>query len=337
MTIATNLEQKIKDLEKANRILQKKLQRSEADRINLEENNHKKESLLKQVIKEFKTTQLQLVHNEKMSSLGQLVAGVAHEINNPVNFIHGNIFHAREYILDLLRLVKTYEQTYSDISPEIKDLGEEIDLEFIHQDLPKLINSMQIGAERIREIVNSLRTFSRLDEAEVKAVDIHEGIDSTLMILQNRLKAKNEQTQNIEVRKYYGELPKIQCYAGQLNQVFMNIIANAIDALQEMENNKNKQENQLLTISIHTSVLANHRVAIKIIDNGSGIPEEIQKNIFNPFFTTKPVGQGTGLGMSISHQIITEMHDGSLTCSSEIGKGTCFTIEIPVKHGCYSS
>lgn len=337
MTIATDLEQKIKELEKANRILQKKLQRSEADRINLEENNHKKESLLKQVIEELKTTQLQLVHNEKMSSLGQLVAGVAHEINNPVNFIHGNIFHAREYIFDLLKLVETYEQTCLDVPQEIKDLSEEIDLEFIHQDLPKVISSMQIGAERIREIVNSLRNFSRLDEAEFKAVDIHEGIDSTLMILQNRLKAKNEQTQNIEVRKYYGELPKIQCYAGQLNQVFMNIIANAIDALQESENNKKKLENRSLTISIHTSAIANNLVAIKIIDNGSGIPQEIQKNIFNPFFTTKPIGQGTGLGMSISHQIITEMHDGSLTCNSEVGKGTCFTIEIPIKHHCYSS
>ncbi|MDJ0775469.1 MAG: ATP-binding protein [Mastigocoleus sp. MO_167.B18] len=337
MAPTTDLEQRIKQLEKANRILQKKLQRSEADRIHLEQNNHKKEYLLKQVIEELKTTQLQLVHNEKMSSLGQLVAGVAHEINNPVNFIHGNIFHAREYIFDLLKLVETYEQTCFDVPQEIKDLSEEIDLGFIHQDLPKVISSMQIGAERIRDIVNSLRNFSRLDEAEVKAVDIHEGIDSTLMILQNRLKAKNEQTQNIEVRKYYGELPKIQCYAGQLNQVFMNIIANAIDALQESNNNKKKQENRMLTISIYTSAIADNQVAIKIIDNGSGIPKEIQKNIFNPFFTTKPVGQGIGLGMSISHQIITEMHDGSLTCNSEVGKGTCFTIEIPVKHGCYSS
>ena len=334
MTITTDLEQKIKELEKANRILQKKLQRSEADRISLEETNIKKESLLKQVIEELKDTQLKLVNNEKMSSLGQLVAGVAHEINNPVNFIHGNLFHAHEYIFDLLKLVETYERTYSDLTPEIKTLSEDIDLDFIQKDLPKLINSMQIGAARIREIVNSLRNFSRLDEAEVKAVDIHQDIDSTLMILQNRLKTKNEQNRKIEVIKDYGNLPQVECYAGQLNQVFMNVITNAIDALQASE--KQNQENKLPTICIHTSFIGNNRVAIKITDNGSGIPKEIQQRIFDPFFTTKPVGKGTGLGMSISYQIITEMHYGSLNCISEVGKGTCFTIEIPIRHGCDS-
>jgi signal transduction histidine kinase len=266
-----------------------------------------------------------------MSSLGQLVAGIAHEINNPVNFISGNIIHISEYAHELLDLISLYNEEFPNPSDKIQDKIEEIDLEFILEDLPKVINSMQIGSNRIREIVLSLRTFSRLDEADMKEVDIHEGINSTLLILQNRLKAKSEHPE-IKVIKDYGNLPLVQCYAGQLNQVFMNIINNAIDSLESYNNQRSLAEihNHPSQIIIHTELTNNNQVEIRIIDNGQGITDNIKSKLFDPFFTTKPIGKGTGLGLSISYEIIVNKHSGILKCESEIGKGTEFLIQIPL-------
>ncbi|AFZ12489.1 multi-sensor signal transduction multi-kinase [Crinalium epipsammum PCC 9333] len=285
---------------------------------------------LEQTLTELQQTQTQLIQTEKMSSLGQLVAGIAHEINNPVNFIHGNILHASEYIDGLLNLVNLYQEQYPNSTPKIQDEIEAIDLEFLREDLPKVIESMQIGSERIRQIVLSLRNFSRLDEAEMKKVDIHEGIDSTLLILQHRLKAKSEHSE-IKIIKEYGDLPKVECYPGQLNQVFMNIVSNAIDVLEEYDSKRSGLERQQnpCTIRIHTHLIDGNKVKISIADNGSGMREEVRSKIFDPFFTTKSVGSGTGLGLSISYQIVVEKHRGHLECISSPGKGAEFIITIP--------
>ncbi|MDC0833040.1 ATP-binding protein [Geitlerinema sp. CS-897] len=289
-----------------------------------------KNSDLQNALQQLQQTQIQMVHSEKMSSLGQMVAGIAHEINNPVNFIHGNLVHADEYVRDLLGLVELYREQYPNPNSNIQDEIEAIELEFLSDDLPKLFQSMQVGTERIREIVKSLRIFSRFDEAEIKEVDLHEGIDSTLMILFNRLKAKPDRPA-IEVVKHYGQLPKLECYPGQLNQVLMNLLSNAIDAVEE--NNKQRSygeiQNDPNQIDIYTELENPDSIKIRIADNGLGIPSEIQDQLFNPFFTTKEVGKGTGLGLSISHQIIVEKHGGTLRCRSEVGRGAEFIIEIP--------
>ncbi|WP_062286969.1 ATP-binding protein [Nostoc piscinale] len=289
---------------------------------------------LEQTLKELKRTQSQIIQSEKMSSLGQLVAGVAHEINNPVNFIYGNINPAINYVHDLFKLINLYQENYPYPVDVIREEIDAIDLEFLISDLPKLLSSMKIGADRIRQIVLSLRNFSRLDEAEYKAVNLHEGIDSTLLILDNRLKAKPNYP-GIKVIKDYGKLPLVECYAGQLNQVFMNILTNAIDAIEERDAQRTLQEMQASPsrIRIDTTVVNGTQISIKIADNGLGIPEDIQKRIFDPFFTTKPIGKGTGMGMSISYQIITENHHGTLECISSPGKGTEFVIMIPLKQG----
>ncbi|BAZ32420.1 multi-sensor signal transduction histidine kinase [Cylindrospermum sp. NIES-4074] len=276
----------------------------------------------------------QLVQSEKMSSLGQLVAGVAHEINNPVSFIYCNLTPANQYIQDLIRLLQLYQQHYPHPAAEITATSEDIDLNFLMADLPNLLTSMKVGAQRIKDIVLSLRNFSRLDEAEKKAVNIHEGIDSTLMILANRLKAAPNRPE-IEVIKAYTDLPLVECYAGQLNQVFMNILANAIDALEESVIEKKTADHQQLVIAqpqihIYTELTESQEVIIRIADNGSGVPNSIQEHLFEPFFTTKEVGQGTGLGLSISYQIITKKHGGKLKCISVPGKGTEFAIAIPL-------
>jgi signal transduction histidine kinase len=266
-----------------------------------------------------------------MSSLGQLVAGIAHEINNPVNFIYGNLKYINDYTRDLVRLVYLYQKYYAHPEPEIRNHIKAIELDFILEDLPKIIKSLQVGSERITEIVISLRNFSRLDEAEMKKVDIHEGIDSTLLILQHRLKERPEHSK-IEVIRNYGYLPLLECYPGSLNQVFMNIISNAIDALDSFNNERNIEEIQAnpSQIIITTEVLEGNCAAIRIIDNGPGMPEAVRDRVFDPFFTTKPVGKGTGLGLSISYQIIVEKHKGKMKCISEPGKGTEFYIELPV-------
>src|SRR6478672_7180438 len=324
-----------------------------------EAREREKAQQLEQTLKELQLTQAQLVQSEKMSSLGQLVAGVAHEINNPVNFIYGNLSHAIDYTQDLLGLVQLYQQHYPQPVSEIQTEIDAIELDFLSEDLPKLMSSMEVGADRILEIVQSLRNFSRHDEAEVKAVDIHEGLDSTLMILQNRIKVKSD-APAIEVIKEYGNLPKVECYPGQLNQVFMNILTNAIDALEEAriakELNQPVDRKQPINlklpnpqICIRTEVLNSVQsvdastenqvqtqsapwIAIHIIDNGPGISEEVHGRLFDPFFTTKPVGKGTGIGLSISYQIIVEKHKGHLHCFSQVGKGTEFVIKIPICH-----
>jgi two-component system, NtrC family, sensor kinase len=275
---------------------------------------------LKNTLRKLRQTQAQLIQTEKMSSLGQLVAGIAHEINNPVSFIHGNVNHALEYMTNIIDLLNLYRHHHSQYHLEIEQKSQEIDLEFILIDLPKLLKSMQVGTDRITKIVDSLRNFSRLDEAEYKPVDIHEGLENTILILQYKLKGKTGDL-NVEIIKEYSELPLVNCFAGQLNQVFMNILSNAIDALPKTTINP--------TIRIKTELVGD-RVVIAIADNGVGITPDIQKRLFDPFFTTKPIGQGTGLGLAISYQIIVEKHRGTLQCFSELGKGTQFRIEIPL-------
>ncbi|HEY9641284.1 MAG TPA: ATP-binding protein, partial [Coleofasciculaceae cyanobacterium] len=268
---------------------------------------------------------------EKMSSLGQLVAGVAHEINNPVGFITGNLIHVRDYTQDLLKLTTLCQQHYSELNPKIQDLILDIDLKFLIEDLPKILLSMEAGAERIRQIVLTLRNFSRLDEADMKPVNIHDGIDSTLLILQSRLKP-NLPYAGIEIVKEYGDLPLVECYAGQLNQVFMNILSNAIDALKSPQHRDSPDLNSPAdTITIRTQLLGSDWVRISIKDNGPGMTDTVKAHLFDPFFTTKPVGEGTGLGLSISYQIVVEKHGGQLRCWSEPGESTEFWIEIPLQ------
>lgn len=351
---------------------------------------------LSRTLSELQQTQAQLIQTEKMSSLGQLVAGVAHEINNPVNFIHGNLDHVANYTQDLMTIVAMYQRAYPQPTPAIQAAIDEADLEFVSEDLPKLLRSMQVGTERIREIVLSLRSFSRLDEADMKAVDIHEGIDSTLLILQNRTKVSPNRPE-IVIIKDYGNLPSIECYAGQLNQVFMNLLVNAIDAIDDLAKQQQSNANpdnhhtpwkptitirtklvtkseteELESVPEHQSAtqsvlniplfrgrslvmkstqpdhqppsvqesdqqaehasLASRAICISITDNGPGMSEETQKQLFNPFFTTKPVGKGTGLGLAISYQIVVDKHEGKLWCESTLGQGTTFFIEIPVHH-----
>jgi two-component system, NtrC family, sensor kinase len=310
-SMTSQLHQSFALLEKSNTDLETKVEERTAE--------------LSHTLSKLKETQMQLVQNEKMSSLDRVVAGIAHEINNPVNFIHGNLTHAREYMGDLRELVQLYQQEYPNPKDAIIQKSEDIELEFLIQDLGNLFTSMLVGTTRIKEIVKSLRTFSRLDEAEVKSIHIHQGIDSTLMILDNRLK-------KINVIKVYEKLPLVECYAGQLNQVFISILANAIDTLEEKQNHIQHIEFSP-TITIRTELVDSHWVRIVFTDNGVGMSEDIQQRIFDPFFTSKPVGKGTGMGLSISYQIITEKHQGKIECFSTPEVGSEFTIMIPITTG----
>ncbi|MGB3514097.1 MAG: AAA family ATPase [Microcoleaceae cyanobacterium] len=290
---------------------------------------NEKNLYLSETLKQLQHTQSQLIQTEKMSSLGQMVAGIAHKINNPITFISGNVNYATEYIHDLLNLINIYQQEYPIPKAKIAEMIEEIDLEFLTEDLQKLLKSMKVGAERIQNIVLSLRNFSRLDESDMKPVNIHDGIDSTLLISQNRFKAEGKNSE-IQIVKEYASLPRVNCYASQLNQVFLNIISNGIDALEKMRK-KESESNEQPTITISTKLTKTQTVKIKISNNGPSISPETKKKIFDPFFTTKPVGAGTGLGLSISYSIIVEKHQGKLTCNSAPGQGVEFVIEIPVK------
>ena len=356
----SQLQAEISDRQRADEALQKLTQELE---IRVEART----SELSKALKDLQQAQTQLVQTEKMSSLGQLVAGVAHEINNPVNFIAGNLGHAIDYANTLLQLISLYHHVYPLPPQEIITTLEDGEIDFLIEDFPKMLSSMKVGTDRIQKIVLSLRNFSRMDESDYKPVDIHTGIDSTLMILQSRLKANYERPE-IKVVKEYGDIPLVECYAGQLNQVFMNILANAIDALEDSFHylsdvsgetpfqpektlelsvhkgvSSSKKSNSfsskivsnsltpaMLQIKIRTELRSQNQLRISIMDNGLGMPEEIRQKIFNPFFTTKSVGKGTGMGLSISYQIITGKHQGEIKCVSTPHQGTTFIIDLPL-------
>ncbi len=358
------------DLKKENRILQKKLTRAQINLTQIQQSRQNTETLLTASIKELQESrqvlenrekeleaallhvqsiQGKLLMAEKMSSLGVLVAGVAHEINNPVGFISGNLEHAEKYAEALLHLLKLYEdQAQADLpdrSAEIQVWCDKIDLNFIRTDFPCLIKSMKMGSERIKKIVLSLRTFSRHDEAECKFVDIHDGLDSTLVILAHRLKVQPDRPAII-VQREYGLIPDVECYAGQLNQVFMNILGNAIDAIEEAWEKEawtRPESKPLRIITLKTQLMEpavppsecppqslQKWLCISIKDSGCGMSEAVRSHIFDPFFTTKPIGQGTGMGLSISYQIITDKHHGRLDCCSVEGSSTEFILTIPI-------
>ncbi|MEG4838062.1 response regulator [Microcoleus sp. B9-D4] len=301
----------------------------------LEKRVEERTAELSQALENLKKAQVQIVQSEKMACLGQLVAGVAHEINNPVSFISNNIPIAKEYIADLIEMTRLCQHNVTSTS-EFEDKSQEIELDFIVEDLPKIIDSMALGTERLYNLSMSLRNFSRLDTSALTPVNIHDGLDSTLLILGHRLKGKGTHPA-IKVIKEYGELPLVECYPGQINQVFMNVLANAIDALEESTIScplcgEKQQSNDNPQIRICTEMLQGDRVVIRIADNGLGITPEIMQHLFTPMFTTKSVGKGTGLGLSISREIVEAKHGGKLTCISSPEWGVEFVIELPIQH-----
>ncbi|WP_414569543.1 response regulator [Nostoc sp. CCY 9925] len=350
--------------------------------VKLQEKNF----LLQQALDNLKTAQVQQIQNEKMVALGQLVAGIAHEINNPISFIYGNLQYAGQYVQDLVNIIEVYQQEYLQPTPKIQQIAQDIDLNFVIKDLQNLIGAMYRGSNRIREIVLALQNFSRHDESEMKRVNIHEGLENTLVMLQHRLKETGNRPA-IVVVKNYGKLPAINCYASELNQVFMHLLNNAIDALEKevgngewgdggigskgAEEQKGSSSKPLASaphplsppmpntslreaaptascrdatrrlstsgqcpmpqIRIYTEMTNSNMVKIVIADNGPGIQESLRSRLFDPFFTTKPVGKGSGLGLSISYQIIVQKHRGEITCTSSVGEGAEFTIQIPIE------
>ena len=291
---------------------------------------------LEETLIQLKRTQAQLIQAEKMSSVGHMVAGIAHEINNPISFIHGNLVYASQYYDDLLKIIQLYQQEYPHPSDIIQEEIESLDLEFIQTDIKKLLQSMQVGSQRIGDIVKSCRNFSRLDESTYKVVDIHEGLESALMILQNRIHSLDRNS-GVKVMKDYGEFPHIYCSPGKLNQVFLNLLNNALDALEEAHQKNSpeaifKKDNKIrVKTYLKREMNSRKAIVISIADNGLGISEEIITKIFDPFFTTKPVGKGTGLGLSVSHKIITSLHEGTLDCYSTVGQGTEFVVTLPIR------
>jgi signal transduction histidine kinase len=328
-----NLEQLAAELEKrvesrtvelcqTNQRLQEEVKEKQQTQENLQKSLH-----------DLQQAQSLLIQSEKMSALGQMVAGIAHEINNPVNFICGNLNYVSDYTQDILKVLNLYQQHYPEPAPEITSTAEAVELEFIQDDLLKMLESMRLGGDRIREIILSLRYFSRQEGREMQPIDIHEGIDSTLMILQNRLKFKANRPGIQVIKEYDPDLKNVECCGGEINQVFMNILANAIDAIEESSNEKNFEEIPAnpSQIRICTKVSNANTASIKIYDSGPGISEDLCDRIFDPFFTTKPIGKGTGIGLSISWHIVTEKHGGSLRCCSTPGQGTEFAIELPIR------
>lgn len=293
--------------------------------IQLEQQN----LVLKDTIERLKHTQTQLVQKEKMAGVGQLAAGICHEINNPITFIYNNLSPARNYINELIELLNLYQQECVQPSTALQAKVQDIDLDFISSDLFKILDSFEYGTSRIRSVTLALRIFTRLGESDIKAVDIHEGLDSTLLLLQHRLQG-SENTPAIQVHRNYADLPSVMCYAGMLNQVFLHILNNAIDALLSGVGNRLLPTDQP-TITVFTEHIDPKHVAIRIKDNGVGMSEEVRSHIFEPFFTTKPVGEGAGLGLSVSYQIVTENHQGVLTCISSPGYGAEFVIQIPIE------
>ncbi|MDB9493826.1 response regulator [Spirulina major CS-329] len=299
-------------------------QQVQAQNTILEQQVAQRTAELQQTLQDLKSAQVHLVQSEKMASLGLLVAGIAHEINNPVNFIHGNLGHVHEYVDNLLRAFELYQGLNPAMDEAIASELDDLDVAFIGEDLPKIVQSMAVGTERIREIVLGLRNFARKDDSQCRAVNVLDGIDSTLMLLHNRLKGSGPRP-DIHITKDYGDLPLVHCYFSRLNQVWMNVLANAIDALRDAQ-----AEISQPAIALKAQVINQDWVQIQITDNGPGIPEQCREQLFDPFFTTKPVGKGTGLGLSISYSIVVEQHHGRLTCTSQPGQGTTFTIELPI-------
>jgi signal transduction histidine kinase len=286
---------------------------------------------LQNTLDELKNAQMKLIQNEKMVALGQLVAGIAHELNNPVSFIYGNVKYAEDYINQLVNVIELYQNDYPNPTDKIQNTIQDIDLKFLMQDVQNILDAMHRGSERIRQIVVSLQQFSRKDTGEMKRANIHEGIENSLLMLQYRFReTKNHPA--IQVIKEYDELPLVTCYPGQLNQVFMHLLNNAVDALEEksLKNAQGNSSSQNPQISITTELIDEAHVSIRIADNGCGIDEKLKSHLFDPFFTTKPVGKGTGLGLAISYQIIVQKHKGQLTYFSSSGQGSEFTIQIPV-------
>jgi len=303
----------VEDLEQSKAALMQKCQQNESE------------------LERLKSNMLQM---EKMAMLGQMVSGIAHEINNPINFIYGNLPYVEEHVGDLFEVLETYEEAYPDKVEDVENILEDIDLEYIQEDLPRIVKSLKTGSERIRDLVINLRNFYRRDEATMKPGNLHEGIESTLVLLNNRYK------QDIEVIKDFGKIPEVECHINQMNQVFMNLISNAIDCLlaqKEAEKEAESEAKEVIKpsgkkrkIAIATKCLNSNRVAISITDNGPGMPDEIKNRVFEPFFTTKAIGVGTGLGLSISREIVEKTHHGSLSCVSTFGEGSTFTIELPI-------
>jgi signal transduction histidine kinase len=322
--------------------LQESFSALERSNLDLEQRVSDRTQALSAALTSLQQTQTQLIQAEKMSSLGQVAAGIAHEINNPINFIHGNLPYVEKYMTVLAEALDLYQQQNLDLPSTVQTHLADLDLEFITQDLPKILQSMRSGSDRIREIVQGLRHFSQLDEAIWKQVDLHHGLDSTLLLLQHRLKASSFRPA-IQINKEYGVLPNVECYAGQMNQVFLNILSNAIDAIDlQYKNQRSSQHLALPTIIIHTELgrsledspledgEATDNITIRIIDNGIGIPATLGSKIFDPFFTTKPIGQGTGLGLATSYQIIVEQHQGSIEYRPHAPIGTEFILKIPL-------